>query len=780
MTVILTGVATELSSPRALKILAVATRSSTLIEKKIAFSEDEVFVLSPLAKGMAITWTDGKTNVAGSSSFMMKILASLAPASRLCGEGDFEAAQVDSWVTFGTNSIEIPVNALHTATAVTVQGSTEKEVSIVDENMTESVKNDFCSALSAINHHVTYTTYMVGNQVTVADIGLVCGLYEAASANLWDPNSVDDEKFANICRWYNTIINQDFFQEALVLLNSKTWVKDKPSSIISMVADGVAFNGVSPSVQNSLYKRNRIRIKELLSDPSKIGKTVTVAGWTRTVRKGGGKLLFLELNDGSCGTCLQCICEAKETKGFENSKKSGGTGASFQLTGELRESPAEGQALELMVSESKLLGAVYGGNHEGTEVGGMLYPMSKKGHTLEHLRENAHLRPRTGLHAAAMRIRHAMAYATHKFFHDNGFLYIHTPIVTCADCEGAGEQFGVTTLLGSDHLMKDVKLPCYAAPKEGEEKKLSKKEQKRLAKQATKGKKDSGKPEETKVIGAVDYSNDFFSKRANLTVSGQLNVETHACALSDVYTFGPTFRAEDSHTSRHLAEFWMIEPEIAFADLDDDINLAEDYLRYCVRYALEMCTIDLEFFENNPNGEKGLRDRLRNVLSNPFKRLTYTEAIDILIKASKEGEVEFEVKPEWGIDLPSEHERFLCETVFKKPVVLTDYPKDIKAFYMKLNEDGKTVAAADILVPKIGEIIGGSQREHRRDVLTQRCIESGLDPKHIWWYLDLRKYGTVPHAGFGLGFERLILFVTGLANIRDVIPFPRWPGKADF
>jgi len=435
----------------------------------------------------------------------------------------------------------------------------------------------------------------------------------------------------------------------------------------------------------------------------------------------------------------------------------------------------------LKVITSKLLGAVYAGDAKGETVGGALYPMATKEHSLEHMREHAHLRPRTGVHAAAMRVRHAMAYATHKFFHDHGFLYIHTPIVTCADCEGAGEQFAVTTMLGTDPHKTGVELTKYKEPEPVEVKELSKKEQKRLAKKAAKGKpkQESIKPEEVKVPGAVDYSTDFFAKRANLTVSGQLNVETHACALSDVYTFGPTFRAENSHTTRHLCEFWMIEPEIAFADLEMDINLAEDYLKYCVEYALEVCADDLEFFEKSKHGEEGLRDRLRNVLENPFKRLTYTEAIDILAKAQKEG-AGFETEPVWGIDLPSEHERYLCEKIFKKPVVLTNYPKEIKAFYMKLDDDGKTVSAADILVPKIGEIIGGSQREHRKDILVERCIEMGLDPKYVWWYIDLRKYGTVPHAGFGLGFERLILFITGLDNIRDVIPFPRWPGNAEF
>jgi len=539
------------------------------------------------------------------------------------------------------------------------------------------------------------------------------------------------------------------------------------------------FNGEAPAVVNKLYKRNRIRVKEILANDGAayMGQRVTVAGWTRTTRNANkGQLLFVELNDGSTGASLQCILEVDKTEGYAESKLSGGAGSSFQITGTIVESEGEGQVVELKADKSTLLGAVYGGDAEGTKVGGGFYPMSKKAHTLEHMRTHAHLRPRARLHAAAMRVRHAMAFATHKFFNDNGFLYIHTPILTCADCEGAGEQFGVTTLMGADHHAPGVTLPVHPEP---ETKELSKKEQKRMAKQAAKD-AQSNKLIESKVPGAVDYSDDFFGHRANLTVSGQLNVETHACALSDVYTFGPTFRAENSHTTRHLSEFWMIEPEIAFADLTDDINLAEDYLKYCVKYALEMCADDLEFFENSPFGEEGLRDRLKNVLDNPFQRLTYTEAIDILIKAYKEDGVKFEVEPVWGIDLPSEHERYLCEQVYKKPVVLTNYPKEIKAFYMKLDEDGKTVSAADILVPKIGEIIGGSQREHRRDVLEQRCAEMGLDSKAVWWYVELRKYGTVPHAGFGLGFERLILFITGLDNIRDVIPFPRWAGNAEF
>lgn len=548
---------------------------------------------------------------------------------------------------------------------------------------------------------------------------------------------------------------------------------------------GVMLNGSPPPVENNLYRRHRVRIKEVLANDGTqhLNKIVTVAGWARTTRNANkGQLLFVELNDGSTGGSIQCVLDVETTEGFDECKNSGGTGASFQMVGTLITSQGDGQVVELAVKTGKLLGAVYGGNIEGTEIGGKLYAMSKKAHTLEHMREHAHLRPRGRVHAAAMRIRHSMAYATHTFFHNHGFLYIHTPILTGADCEGAGEQFGVTTLLGSDHLATDVTVPVNEPLPFEDPSKISKSEMKRRAKIAAKEKAkiDPTKPVHENVVGAVDYSKDFFGKRVNLTVSGQLNVETHACALSDVYTFGPTFRAENSHTGRHLAEFWMIEPEICFADLADDINLAEDYLKYCVKFALERCSDDLEFFENSPHGEVGLRDRLKNVLDNPFQRLTYTEAIEVLQKAVKDDDVKFEEEPVWGMDLPSEHERYLCEKVYKKPVVLTDYPKDIKAFYMKLNDDEKTVAAADILVPKIGEIIGGSQREHRRDVLLKRCEEMNLDPRQVWWYLDLRRYGTVPHAGFGLGFERLILFITGLQNIRDVIPFPRYPQNAEF
>lgn len=480
-----------------------------------------------------------------------------------------------------------------------------------------------------------------------------------------------------------------------------------------------------------LFDRKRIRVKEVFQKGLELeGQSITIKGWAKTLREaGGGKFAFLEINDGSCFTGIQVVITKEETKGYEEALKSGGVGASFKVIGTVVKSPAKGQEIEMKGVEVEVYGQV---------MDTAAYPMSKKRHTLEHLRTHAHLRPRSNIHGAAMRVRNALAYATHSFFHDQGFLYIHTPIITASDCEGAGEMFSVTTLL-SQH--PDGKLPT----------------------------KD----------GKIDFTKDFFDKPSYLSVSGQLNVETHACALSDVYTFGPTFRAENSNTSRHLAEFWMVEPEIAFADLKDDIDLAEDYLKYCTKYVLENCEEDLKFFDKQI--EKGLIERLKNTLASPFVRLSYTEALEIITKPENLKKAKFSVVPKWGDDFGSEHERFLTEQIYKKPVVLYDYPKEIKAFYMRLNDDDKTVAAADVLVPNIGEIIGGSQREERLDILEQRIKDmTGQNPEDYEWYCDLRKYGTIPHSGFGLGFERLVRFATGIENIRDVIPFPRWPGNAAF
>ncbi len=446
---------------------------------------------------------------------------------------------------------------------------------------------------------------------------------------------------------------------------------------------------------------------------SEIGKTLTVCGWIRSVRD-QKNFAFIELNDGSTLSSLQIVADASQMSPQLT------TGASIGVTGKLVESPGQKQKWELKAEKIQLFGTCSPED----------YPLQKKRHSFEFLRTIAHLRPRTNTQGAVMRIRHALAMATHAFFEERGFLYVHTPIITASDAEGGGKQFGVTSMdLKSLPRLKD---------------------------------------------GAVDYSQDFFGRPAYLTVSGQLNGEALACALSDIYTFGPTFRAEPSTTTRHLAEFWMIEPEMAFADLEDDMECAEGYLKYVTKYALEHCHEDLELFDQFI--EKGLLERLKHVASSPFVRLTYTEAIEILQQSGKS----FAFPVSWGMDLQSEHERFLAEEHCKKPVILTNYPAKIKSFYMRANEDGKTVAAMDVLVPKIGEIIGGSQREERHDILKKKIEEFGLRAEDYWWYLQLRQYGTVPHAGFGVGFERLILFITGMENIRDVIPFPRFPGHAEF
>ncbi len=443
------------------------------------------------------------------------------------------------------------------------------------------------------------------------------------------------------------------------------------------------------------------KIKEILH--GKIGDQVTLHGWVRTVRD-QKTFTFIEVNDGSTLKNLQVVVDGNAIPDLN-------TGASIVAKGHLVESPGKNQDLELRASEVKVIGPC----------DPVKYPLQKKRHTFEFLRTIAHLRPRTNTQGAVLRLRNAMAFATHLFFQERGFLYIQTPIITGSDCEGGGEMFRVTTL---------------------------------------------EKPE--------DPSKDFFGKSTYLTVSGQLEGEIMACALSDIYTFGPTFRAENSNTSRHLAEFWMIEPEMAFADLKANMACAESYLKFCVSYALEHCKDDLEFFDKFI--ENGLIARLQNVVASPFAHIPYTEAIEILKKAPKQ----FEFPVDWGTDLQSEHERYLAEEYCKKPVILTDYPAEIKSFYMRANQDEKTVAAMDILVPKIGEIIGGSQREERLDVLEKKIEEFGLNRQDYWWYLELREYGSVPHAGFGLGFERLVLFVTGMENIRDVIPFPRFPGHAEF
>jgi asparaginyl-tRNA synthetase len=436
---------------------------------------------------------------------------------------------------------------------------------------------------------------------------------------------------------------------------------------------------------------------------------VTVAGWVRT-RRDAKAFSFLEINDGSCLANLQVVVDAG-IAGYEQVERML-TGASVEITGRLIASPGQGQQWELHADQVKLIGEVPAE-----------YPLQKKGHSLEFLRSIAHLRPRTNLHGAVFRMRSRMAYAIHQFFQERDFTYVHTPILTASDCEGAGEMFRVTTL------------PAEKAARDAE---------------------------------------DFFGKRAYLTVSGQLEGETFACALSNIYTFGPTFRAENSNTSRHAAEFWMIEPEVAFCDLQGDMDLAEALVKHLVRHALEKSEGDLVVFEKFV--DQGLRERLEFVAERAFERVTYTEAVELLLKSGKT----FQYPVAYGLNLQSEHERWLTEEYFKKPATVYNYPKEIKPFYMRLNDDEKTVTAMDVLVPGIGEIVGGSQREERLDVLLENMRRHQLNPEDYWWYVDLRRYGSVPHAGFGMGFERMLMFATGMANIRDVIPFARTPGSCDF
>ena len=462
----------------------------------------------------------------------------------------------------------------------------------------------------------------------------------------------------------------------------------------------------------------RTKIAQIFADQDQFGgKELTVSGWAKTIRdmKNFG---FIELNDGSCFKNLQVVLEAGSLDNYKEIA-SQNVGAALTVTGSVVLTPDAKQPLELKASSVSV---------EGTSTPD--YPLQKKRHSVEYLRTIQHLRPRTNLFSATFRVRSVAAMAIHEFFQSQGFVYVHTPIITASDCEGAGEMFRVTTL-------------------------------------------DMENPPRTE-DGKVDYSQDFFGKPANLTVSGQLNAENFAMAFGDVYTFGPTFRAENSNTQRHAAEFWMIEPEMAFTDLKGDMDVAEAMIKFIIKRTMERCPDELQFF--NSFVDKGLVERLEHVASSDFGRVTYTEAVEIL----KQNNDRFDYKVDWGCDLQTEHERFLTEQVYKRPVFVTDYPKEIKAFYMRLNDDGKTVAAADCLVPGIGEIIGGSQREERLDLLESRIRELGMDPADYWWYLDLRRYGGCKHAGFGLGFERMVMYLTGVPNIRDVLPHPRTVGSADF
>ena len=624
---------------------------------------------------------------------------------------------IDKWMQFCFFELDAPLQ-LFIALASTAP---EYQMSPADKAAAEEKgKKDITNALGELELHLSERTFVCSENVTLADISLYCTIHPLLKHGI-----TSKSKFPSVFRWFMTCA---YHRNLSGVLKSCSLFpgEDDPDAITSF--------------GNGKWGRGRLRVKDLLlKGKDAIGSEVVMKGWIRTSRSGEkGAVLFVELTDGSSVKGVQLVLTMASTVGSDAVSKCGGAGASLSIVGKVVEGLGKAP-IEVQVTKAVVLGCVYGGDKG--EIGGKNYPMAKKAHSLEYLREQAHLRPRSKVFSSAMRVRHALAYATHKFFNERGFVYVHTPLITGADCEGAGEQFTVTTLLPE------------------------------------KGKMEKGIDKN----GNIDFTQDFFGRRCGLTVSGQLNVETHACALTDVYTFGPTFRAENSHTTRHLAEFWMIEPEICFAELVDDMALAEDYVKFCTKYVMEHNADDLNYFENEyPAGEKGLKKRLQNVLNNDFAQITYTAAIELLQRDIASGKKTFENYPSWGDDLGSEHERYLCEVIYAKPTIVINYPKGIKSFYMKLNDDNETVAAMDILVPKIGELIGGSAREDDLEVLERRMKEGGLNPADLWWYNDMRKYGTVPHAGFGLGFERLIMFVTGLENIRDVIPFPRVPGHADF
>lgn len=652
---------------------------------------------------------------------VLRYLAALAPQTELYGATSYDQGAVDSWLEFCVLEIEVAVIA------------SDKK------GMKAAATADVEKACAALHTHLARRTFLAGERTTVADVAIYCAL-KAAFPKLFSSKTLV-ASYNHLVRWYLTcaaaVGEEDTFFSLPKTKAAAAEKKDARSGTRPPASNGAAVTTATKHPSEMFtpsFSRSRTRVKDV--GASSVGSKVTVKGWVRSIREAErGATCFVQINDGSCLDTIQIVASKASTENFDMLKSSGGTGASIEAVGEIVESMGKGQAVEVRASSVVVLG-------RNMEV--KSYPLSKKFHSVDHLRTYAHLRPRSRVGSAVVRVRHALAFATHEFFNNLGFLYIHTPLITAADCEGAGEQFTVTTLL----------------PDEGE-----------------KGAKVPTTPD-----GAVDFTKDFFGKRTGLTVSGQLNVETHAVSLADCYTFGPTFRAENSHTSRHLAEFWMVEPELSFATLEDDINLAQDYLKYCVAAVLARCDEDLAFFESV--NEKGLRQRLRALVETPFKVLDYADAIDILVKAMADGHKFENTDVSWGVDLNSEHERYLTDVVFEGPVVLVNYPQDIKAFYMKANTvtdpKRKTVAAMDILVPKIGEIIGGSQREDDLDKLEKRAADFGIDPKSIWWYTDLRKYGSVPHAGFGLGFERLIMLCTSVENIRDTIPFPRYPGHCDF
>jgi asparaginyl-tRNA synthetase len=639
---------------------------------------------------------------------------------------------------------------------------------------TVQAKKDMFAALQKFDAHLLDHMYLVFDKISVADVAAATTCINLYKLILTEK---DREGLKNLTRWFYTCVNQPQFKDIVGVVSenavSSTGSSEtKTSSVVASVNSNTGPVSNSPAVVNveynttlengGLWRRNRTRLREIICRPDKglglVGQTIEVAGWVKSLQK---NMRFLQLGDGSCASTLQIVMDDEFLKeGKEDIKNCGGTDACVRVFGMLvegkrKENPVEVQAIKITV--------------HGKNLDNARYPIAKgrQGIQFDTLRQHMHLRIRTTIMSCVMRLRNSCAFATHRFFQQRGFNYVHTPIITASDCEGAGEMFQVTTMLEKqenwDKLRKNPKL-------EGRQ-----------------------------------YKQDFFKKPAFMTVSGQLNVETYACALCDVYTFGPTFRAENSNTSRHLAEFWMIEPEIAFGDLDDNAKLAEDYLKYCIQYCFDNNMDDIQFLNDKAlkreaaklkaKDERGRQamsgmtaqlENLKRVVAGPFQRMTYTAAIEKLQKDVADGKVTFDPEEEkkdplrWGLDLRSEHERYLAEKVYRCPVIVTDYPKDFKAFYMRMNEDGKTVRAMDILAPGIGELMGGSQREERLDVLEERIRGQDQDPEMYSWYCDLRRYGTVPHSGFGLGFERLVQYVSGMENIRDVIPFPRFPGSAEF
>lgn len=666
-----------------------------------------------------------------------------------------------------TSAIMRFIAGLREDTARSLLGSTAMETSTIEQwlavcatdvrptvspRSSQGDKKRLTTVLQSLDRRLGGTGFLVGDRLTLADVELACTLMPVVEQSGGQHTEVGS--LHQLRRWYASCRQEPAFVEIFGPRDAPVAAAGGAGAATAAGDDILAREDAPLSSVECSLEGPRTRLSSLLEAVDQgihaVGRTVTVAGWARTSRKlAKDTVMFVALTDGSCVDTLQVVVR-QGTDGFDEVFALGTPGSSLRVVGEIIASPAKGQAIELQAACSRVL----------CTADPTTYPIPKPrksgGITLKGLRSIQHLRPRTAVISAVARVRSALAFATHSFFQSRGFHYVHTPLITCSDCEGAGEMFRVSTLM----------------PETGDSAALPLKEDK------------------------VDYSKDFFGRAASLTVSGQLQAESYAASMGDVYTFGPAFRAEDARTNRHLSEFWMIEPELAFADLSTVMDVAEQYVKYCVRHVLERCAHDLAYLDEYEQHEEalrvkkgeqrrfgdglsGLRSRLQEVVEGAFERVTYTEAVELLCTPAVLEAAKFDVVPRWGVDLGSEHERYLTDVVFQKPVVITDYPKDIKAFYMKQNTDGRTVRAMDVLVPGIGELIGGSQREEVLDVLEARMDEVGMDKESLQWYLDLRKYGSVPHSGFGVGFERLVMLITGMSHIRDVIPFPRWSGRAD-